>query len=287
MPIDRRDVAASLPASVPSSRDAATGRHAHEPFAARLVVLGDRDAAARRARRIGLARPWRRLRSGGLLHAPRERRSRSGISRSRSPASRRDSLGSDQRARACSPCSQPRGATRARTGAFAALVTAPVQKSVHHAMPGFAFAGHTGVPGRAHAARRTSVMMLVGGAADAPLRVALVDHAPAARGRARARSRARTSTRRSRSSPRSCARKFGIARAAHRRVRPQSRTPARAAISAARRSTSSRRRSPTLRAAGHRRSRGPVPADTVFVPARARALRRDRRDVPRPGPARC
>ena len=54
-------------------------------------------------------------------------------------------------------------------------------------------------------------MLLVGGAADAPLRVALVTTHLRAEGRRRPRSRARRSTRRSRSSPPSSRAKFGIA----------------------------------------------------------------------------
>ena len=58
------------------------------------------------------------------------------------------------------------------TGAFAALVTAPVQKSVL-LDAGIPFAGHTEFfAERTHTPR--VVMMLVGGARDAPLRVALV-----------------------------------------------------------------------------------------------------------------
>ena len=58
------------------------------------------------------------------------------------------------------------------TGAFAALVTAPVQKSVL-LDAGIAFSGHTEFfAERTHTPR--VVMMLVGGARDAPLRVALV-----------------------------------------------------------------------------------------------------------------
>src|SRR4029450_7234242 len=65
------------------------------------------------------------------------------------------------------------------TGAFDALVTAPMQKSVMMDA-GIAFLGHT-----EHLAARTHtprvVMMLVGGARDAPLRVALVTtHLPLA-----------------------------------------------------------------------------------------------------------
>ena len=65
-----------------------------------------------------------------------------------------------------------RGCDACASGAFAALVTGPVQKSVLMDA-GIAFSGHTEFfAQRTHTQR--VVMMLVGGAATAPLRVALV-----------------------------------------------------------------------------------------------------------------
>ena len=68
-----------------------------------------------------------------------------------------------QLAAACDACA---------TGAFDALVTAPAQKSVMQDA-GLAFMGHTEFFAARTGAPRV-VMMLVGGVAEAPLRVALV-----------------------------------------------------------------------------------------------------------------
>ena len=136
-------------------------------------------------------------------------------------------------------------------------------------------------PQRTHTPR--VVMLLVGGARRAAARRAR-HHAPAARSdvpaaitrdavERDARHRRRRARARSSASPRRAS-----------RCAASIRTPARAATSGARRSTSSRRRSPR-RARRASTSTGPLPADTVFVPGHRAALRRDRRDVPRPGPA--
>ena len=261
-----------------ADRACSRSRHRERPFAARLVVVGDRDllvgardadrprAAIRRLRRrVGRAR---RRRDRNLAPADRG----PGDAGTARPANAHSVLAMLQRA--CDACA---------TGAFAALVTAPVQKSVLMDA-GIPFAGHT-----EFFAQRTHtphvVMLLVGGAPDAPLRVALVTthlalkDVPAAITRQSARRDARAS------SPPSSRAKFALAVAAHRRLRPQ---PAR------RRGRAPRPRGDRRHRAGDRRAarRGPrrdrPAARRHGVRARDRApLRRDRRDVPRPGPARA
>ena len=140
-------------------------RHAATPFPARLVFVGDRTLLAARAARIGGAvryvdhSPGASPPAGAIevwhhaLPVPVE----PGLP---DPANAQATLA--QLAAACDACA---------TGAFDALVTAPAQKSVMQEA-GLAFMGHT----EFFAARTGTphvVMMLVGGAADAPLRVAL------------------------------------------------------------------------------------------------------------------
>jgi 4-hydroxythreonine-4-phosphate dehydrogenase len=142
-------------------------RHAGRPLAARLVILGDRALLAARAARIGLAPryaefdPASYAPAGGVvevLHQP--------LAAAPVPGHPDPTNGASVVAMlrtACDACAE---------GAFGALVTAPVQKSAI-LDAGIAFTGHT-----EFFAERTStprvVMMLVGGASDAPLRVALV-----------------------------------------------------------------------------------------------------------------
>ncbi len=148
-------------------------RHAATPFAARLVVLGDRALLGERAARIGAhvalpafdpARPaaapaW------SAWHIPLRVPATPGTLDPANAEYVRTML-----ATACDACA---------TGEFAALVTAPVQKSVMQDA-GIAFSGHTEFFAARTATPRV-VMMLVGGDAAAPLRVALVTtHLPLA-----------------------------------------------------------------------------------------------------------
>ncbi|MEO8753770.1 MAG: 4-hydroxythreonine-4-phosphate dehydrogenase PdxA [Casimicrobiaceae bacterium] len=141
-------------------------RHAAAPFAARLVVLGDRDLLARRAARIGLAPryadydPLAFAPSGGVVEIWHQPLAAPVTPGQPDPTNARSVLALLQHATdACA------------TGAFAAMVTAPMQKSVMMDA-GIAFSGHTEyLAERTHTPR--VVMMLVGGAHDAPLRVAL------------------------------------------------------------------------------------------------------------------
>jgi 4-hydroxythreonine-4-phosphate dehydrogenase len=142
-------------------------RHREHPYSARLVILGDRDVLRARAARIGTApeyidydpvRIGAPQRSVEIWHQPTAVPVTPGRL---DPANAHSVLA--MLARASDACA---------TGAFEALVTAPVQKSVLMDA-GIAFSGHT-----EYFAQRTHtprvVMMLVGGSASAPLRVALV-----------------------------------------------------------------------------------------------------------------
>ena len=149
-------------------------RHASEPYAARLVILGDRDVLAARAGRIGLAPkyadydPASFAPSGGVVEVWHQPLAAPPVPGHPDPTNGASVL--SMLRHACDACAQ---------GAFAALVTAPVQKSAI-LDAGLPFTGHT-----EYFAERTGtprvVMMLVGGAADATLRVALVTtHLPLA-----------------------------------------------------------------------------------------------------------
>ena len=141
-------------------------RQAAAPSPARLVFVGDRALLAARAARIGL--PVRYVDFDPLAaphpgvqevwNRPFPVPTVPGVPEPANAATVLAQLGD-----ACDACA---------TGAFAALVTAPVQKSVMQDA-GLPFMGHT-----EYFAERTGtprvVMMLVGGAAAAPLRVALV-----------------------------------------------------------------------------------------------------------------
>jgi len=141
-------------------------RHARDPFAASLVIVGDRALISSRAQRIGVDvalpafDPALRGRDPPLCvwDVPVEARVSPGEPDAANAAHVIAML-----SRACDACA---------TGEFAALVTAPVQKSVL-LDAGYQFIGHTEFfASRTHTPR--VVMMLVGGAPEAPLRVALV-----------------------------------------------------------------------------------------------------------------
>jgi len=141
-------------------------RHAEVPFAARLVILGDRGLLDERAARIG-ARPryaefdpMAFAPAGGVVeiwHQPLS----VPVTPGQPDATNAHSVVAMLQ-HACDGCA---------TGAFAALVTAPVQKSAIMDA-GIAFSGHTEfLAARTHTLR--VVMLLVGGTHVAPLRVAL------------------------------------------------------------------------------------------------------------------
>jgi 4-hydroxythreonine-4-phosphate dehydrogenase len=142
-------------------------RHREHPYPARLVVVGDSALLDARAARIGAvpryvafdpAAPDAPTGAVEIWHQPLTVPVTPGHP---DPANAHHVI--TILSRACDACA---------TGAFAALVTAPVQKSVLMDA-GIAFSGHT-----EFFAQRTQtprvVMMLVGGAHEAPLRVALV-----------------------------------------------------------------------------------------------------------------
>ncbi|HVJ73263.1 MAG TPA: 4-hydroxythreonine-4-phosphate dehydrogenase PdxA [Casimicrobiaceae bacterium] len=142
-------------------------RHGRDPFEARLVVFGDRGVLAARAARIGLAPRYANFDpasfapGGGVVEVCHEPLAAPPLAGHPDPTNGASVLAMLRHA--CDACAD---------GAFAALVTAPVQKSAI-LDAGLAFVGHT-----EYFAERTGtprvVMMLVGGASDAPLRVALV-----------------------------------------------------------------------------------------------------------------
>ncbi len=236
-------------------------RHARAPFAARLVVLGDHDLLTRRAERVGLAPryahydPVARAPAAGTIevwHQPLVVPSVPGHPDPTNAASVIAML-----AQAVDACA---------TGAFAALVTAPVQKSVLMDA-GIAFSGHTEfLAERTHTPR--VVMLLVGGAADAPLRVALATThlplaaVPAALSRPGLRETllivaAELTAKFGIASPRIavCGLNPHAGEGGH-LGREEIDVIAPAIADAA--------------ASGHARFEGPLPADTVFVPAQAR-----------------
>ncbi len=138
-------------------------RHHERPWPARLVVFGDRDLLAARARRMGLEPAF------AAFDAARAGPASGALEVWNEPLAVRVEPGQPDPANAASVIAMLTHATDAcATGACAALVTAPVQKSTIEE-GGYAFTGHT-----EFLARRTHtprvVMLLVGGG----LRVALV-----------------------------------------------------------------------------------------------------------------
>jgi 4-hydroxythreonine-4-phosphate dehydrogenase len=142
-------------------------RHVERPLPARLVILGDRDLLAERASRAGLATRYAAFDpasfgpSGGVVeiwHQPLAAPVTPGHPDPTNAPSVLSML-----AHGCDGCA---------TGAFAALVTAPVQKSVM-LDAGIPFTGHTEFFAERTGTPRV-VMMLVSDAGHAPLRVALV-----------------------------------------------------------------------------------------------------------------
>jgi len=142
-------------------------RHAARPFSARLVILGDRDVLASRAARIGLEPkyadydPASYAPSGGVVEVWHQPFVAPPVPGHPDPTNGASVVAMLRRA--CDACAE---------GAFAALVTAPVQKSAI-LDAGLAFVGHTEFFAERTGTPRV-VMMLVGGDDKAPLRVALV-----------------------------------------------------------------------------------------------------------------
>ncbi len=142
-------------------------RHRKQPYRARIVVLGDRELLAARAARIGASPQYAEYDPAAtaspdghveVWHESVVAPVRPGRP---DPANAHGVLA--MLARASDACA---------IGTFSALVTAPVQKSVLMDA-GIPFSGHTEFfAQRTHTPR--VVMMLVGGASAAPLRVALV-----------------------------------------------------------------------------------------------------------------
>jgi 4-hydroxythreonine-4-phosphate dehydrogenase len=149
-------------------------RHRQHPFPARFVFIGDRELLARRAARIGANAvyvdydPASFTPAAGAVEIWDQPLAAPANPGHPDPTNAHSVL--QMLARASDACA---------TGSFSALVTAPVQKSVL-LDAGIPFSGHTEFfAERTHTPR--VVMMLVGGDAEAPLRVALVTtHLPLA-----------------------------------------------------------------------------------------------------------
>jgi len=141
-------------------------RHAEQPFAARLVLFGDFAMLARRAARIGLSPRYVEYDPTNLEPANQ------GVEIWNQSCAAAVTPGQLDPANAHSVMTMLQHATDGcATGAFDALVTGPVQKSVLMDA-GIPFIGHTEfLAERTHAPR--VVMLLVGGIDSAPLRVAL------------------------------------------------------------------------------------------------------------------
>jgi 4-hydroxythreonine-4-phosphate dehydrogenase len=142
-------------------------RHAEQHFAARLVILGDWTLLAERAARIGLAPryapydPASFAPSGGVVEVWHQALA-APVSPGRPDPTNAYAVLS-MLSQGCDACA---------TGAFSALVTAPVQKSVM-LDAGIPFTGHTEFLAARTRTRRV-VMMLVSDASAGALRVALV-----------------------------------------------------------------------------------------------------------------
>jgi len=142
-------------------------RHRELPFSARLVLVGDRELLGSRATRIGM--PPRYVDydaasfapTGGGMEIWHQPVAAPAIPGHPDPTNAHSVLAT--LAHACDACA---------TGEFSALVTAPVQKSVMMDA-GIPFTGQTEFLAQRTNTQRV-VMMLVGGAREAPLRVALV-----------------------------------------------------------------------------------------------------------------
>jgi len=140
-------------------------RHAEKRWPARLVFLGDRDLLSERARRIGLAPLY-------VEYDPAAFAPKSAIEVLHQPLALQPAPGHPDPTNAQSVLAiLERACDGCTAGEFAAMVTAPVQKSAIEDA-GFAFSGHTEFLAERTRTPRV-VMMLVGGDAATPLRVAL------------------------------------------------------------------------------------------------------------------
>ena len=142
-------------------------RHRREPFAARLIVVGDAKLLAKRAALAGLAPRYRDYTPAAL--PPTD----GSLEIWHQPVGVPVTPGHPDPSNAPSVLEMlSRAADGCATGAFAALVTAPVQKSVLQDA-GIPFSGHTEFFAQRTRTPRV-VMMLTGAGTASPLRVALV-----------------------------------------------------------------------------------------------------------------
>lgn len=142
-------------------------RHQTHPYRARLVILGDRNLLSSRAARIGLHPTYADYDGASFGPAPGV------VEIWQQPLAAPVTPGRPDPTNAHSVLMLLQRASDAcATALFSALVTAPVQKSVL-LDAGIPFSGHTEfLAERTHTPR--AVMLLVGGNAARPLRVALV-----------------------------------------------------------------------------------------------------------------
>jgi 4-hydroxythreonine-4-phosphate dehydrogenase len=149
-------------------------RHRDQPYPVRLVILGDRDVLRERAARIDVSADYVDY-EPARIDAPKR-----AVEIWHHPLAVPETPGELDPANANAVLATlAHGCDACATGAFAALVTAPVQKSVLMDA-GIAFVGHTEFFAQRTGTPRV-VMMLVGGERAAPLRVALVTtHLPLA-----------------------------------------------------------------------------------------------------------
>ena len=140
-------------------------RHAEQRSPARLVFVGDRVLLNERAQRIGLAPLY-------VDYDPASFAPKTAIEVLHKPVTVQLAPGHPDPTNAQSVLTMlERACDGCTAGEFAAMVTAPVQKSAIEDA-GIAFSGHTEFLAERTHTRRV-VMMLVGGDATAPLRVAL------------------------------------------------------------------------------------------------------------------
>ena len=141
-------------------------RHARQHFAARLVVLGDAALLAGRARRIDISPHYARYDplafapAGGAVEVWHQPLAAPAVPGHADPTNARSVLSMLEAA--CDACA---------TGAMAALVTGPVQKSAIQDA-GIPFSGHIGF--FADRTRTPRVVMMLVSDGEPPLRVALV-----------------------------------------------------------------------------------------------------------------
>ncbi len=216
---------------------------ARSDLAARVVIVADRDLVRARARALRIAVPIVDFDPGTGARAARALLVRHVPLAAPAVAGKLDPANSAAVLRTSTSLRDG-----CRDGTFCAMATAPVHKGAINDA-GIAFTGHTEYLAERTGARHV-VMMLVGGG----MRVALATTHLPLEGSLALRSPAPASSARLRVLLADLVERFGIAAAARRRRRTESRIPGNPATSAARKSTSSR---PSSTSCGARVTRSP------------------------------